>query len=318
MPYLNFAPTLTGASIHFLHIRGVGAPSAPLILTHGWPGSFVEMLEIAPLLTDPSHCGISAGLPFDLVIPSLPGFGFSAAPGEPGVNSRAIATMWHKLMAGLGYDSYFAQGGDIGAGVSTWLARLYPESVRGIHLNFIPGSYQPYIGAGATPLSEAETRWLESRAKWLHGEGGYSHLQGTKPQTLAYALTDSPVGLAAWMVEKFRSWSDCDGDVLTRFTLDELLTNVSIYWFSRAVGATLRIYKENHASTLLFAPDERVTVPMAFAAFPREICPPPREWVERAYQVRLWTEMERGGHFAAMEEPALLAHHIHEAFLSLR
>jgi len=310
----QFTADIDGLSIHFVHIRGAKPSSTPLVLTHGWPGSFAEMVKVAPLLTDPARHGLPGSMPFDLVIPSLPGFGCSAAPNRPGVNARAVASMWHRLMSGLGYSQYFAQGGDIGAGVSTWLARLFPESVLGIHLNFIPGSYQPEIGGNATPLSNDEKRWLADRAKWLEEEGAYSHLQGTKPQTLAYGLTDSPVALAAWMVEKFRAWSDCDGDVLKRFTLDELLTNISIYWFSRNVGATLRIYKEGRGSSLAFAHGERLTVPMSFAAFPKEICPPPREWAERGYRVADWTQMPSGGHFAAMEEPVLLAESIHKAF----
>jgi microsomal epoxide hydrolase len=188
----------------------------------------------------------------------------------------------------------------------------------GIHLNFIPGSYQPNIGVGAAPLSDHENRWLAEKAKWLEEEGAYSHLQGTRPQTLAYGLTDSPIALAAWIVEKFRAWSDCDGDVLKRFTLDELLTNICIYWFSRNVGATLRIYKENRGSLLTFTRGERLTVPMTFAAFPKEIWTPPREWVERGYIVAAWMDMPSGGHFAAMEEPAALARSIHEAFDQVR
>jgi pimeloyl-ACP methyl ester carboxylesterase len=309
----QFKAEVDGLSIHFIHVRSGDARAAPLILTHGWPGSFAEMVKVAPLLSHPSHHE-SSHVPFDLVIPSLPGFGFSAAPDQPGTNTRAIASLWHKLMQGLGYDKYFAQGGDIGAGVSTWLARLFPDAVLGIHLNFIPGSYQPYIGEGAAPLSAEENRWLAARAKWIEEEGAYAHLQGTKPQTLTYGLMDSPVALAAWMVEKFRAWSDCGGDVLECFTLDELLTNICIYWFSRNVGATLRIYKENRGSPLTFSAGERLTVPMSFAAFPKEICPPPRQWVERAYLVAGWTEMPRGGHFAALEEPALLARSIHAAF----
>jgi pimeloyl-ACP methyl ester carboxylesterase len=310
----QFTAEIDGLPVHFVHIRGREVNSAPLILTHGWPGSFAEMVKIAPLLTDPAHHGLAGHSSFDLVIPSLPGFGFSAAPNRPGINARAVALTWHRLMDGLGYQKYFAQGGDIGAGVSTWLARLFTDSVMGIHLNFIPGSYQPYLGAGTEPLSDEENRWLAARAKWLDEEGAYSHLQSTKPQTLAYGLTDSPVALASWVVEKFRAWSDCDGDVVKRFSLDELLTNVSIYWFSRNIGATLRIYKENRGSLLTFSEGERLAVPMSFAAFPKEICPPPREWVERAYRVAAWTKMPAGGHFAAMEEPVLLAESIHEAF----
>jgi pimeloyl-ACP methyl ester carboxylesterase len=285
-----------------------------LIQTHGWPGSFVEFVKLIPVLTDPARHGAPGQMAFDLVVPSLPGFGFSGAPRTSGMHARAIAQLWHELMSHLGYERYFAQGGDIGAAVSTWLARLYPESVAGIHLNFIPGSYQPHVAPETQPLSAAESAWLAARARWLEAEGAYSHLQGTKPQTLAYGLTDSPVALAAWMLEKFRSWSDCGGEVLKRFTRDELLTHISLYWLTGSVGATLRLYKENRGAPLTFGAGERLEVPMAYAEFPREIYSPPREWVERAYPVSRWTPMPKGGHFAAHEEPELLAGDIQQAF----
>ena len=312
--YPQFTTEIDGLAVHFVHFKATRPTQGALVMTHGWPGSFAEMLKVAPFLTDPSNHGLGDRLPFDLIIPSLPGFGFSAAPLGPGTDSRRVALLWHELMTGLGFDQYFVQGGDIGAGVSTWLARLQPKAVRGIHLNFLPGSYQPFLGQGAAPLTPSENRWLTDRATWLEQEGGYSHLQGSRPQTLAYALTDSPLGLAAWMVEKFRAWSDCAGDVLTRFSLEELVTNISIYWFSRNVVSTLRMYKENRGTPLALSRDERIVPPLTFASFPKEICPPPLEWVQRGYDVVGWEEMPSGGHFAAMEEPALLARSIHEAF----
>jgi pimeloyl-ACP methyl ester carboxylesterase len=310
----QFTTDIDGFCIHFLHIRATGPSAGALVMTHGWPGSFVEMLKVAPYLTDPANHGLVGRLPFDLIVPSLPGFGFSSPPRVAGTDSREVAALWHELMSRLGFDEYHVQGGDIGAGVSSWLAWLYPQSVKAVHLNFLPGSYQPFVGEGASPLTPTETRWLESRAKWLDQEGGYSHLQGTKPQTLAYALHDSPLGLAAWIVEKFRSWSDCKGDVLSRFTMDELLTNISIYWHSHNVASTLRIYKENRTRPLSLALGERISPPLSFASFPKDICPPPREWVARGYNVVNWEEMPSGGHFAAMEEPKLLATSIHAAF----
>jgi pimeloyl-ACP methyl ester carboxylesterase len=217
-------------------------------------------------------------------------------------------------MTNLGYKNYFVQGGDIGAGVSSWLARLYPESVLGMHLNFIPASYQPFVGEGTPPLSAEEQGWLRTRQSWLEEEGAYSHLQGTRPQTLAYAVTDSPVGLAAWIFEKYRAWSDCDGDVLSKFSMDELLTTASIYWLSGNVAATLRIYKENRESTLRLEREERIRPPLAYASFPKEICPPLQAWIARGYTVSRWSEMPSGGHFAAMEEPHLLAQDIRASF----
>jgi pimeloyl-ACP methyl ester carboxylesterase len=221
-------------------------------------------------------------------------------------------------MAELGHSRYFAQGGDIGSGVSTWLARLYPDSVRALHLNFISGGYQPPLTEADRPLSPAESEWLAARARWSEREGGYSHIQATKPQTLAYSLTDSPAGLAAWLLEKFYAWSDGSGELTERFDLDELLTNVSVYWFSGNVAATLRMYEENARQPLRFGSGERIRPSLAYARFPKEIVTPPREWVERVFKVVRWTEMPAGGHFAALEQPRALAVDIHEAFSEFR
>lgn len=305
---------IDGITIHFAHVRGTGSGRRPLLITHGWPGTYLEMAKIAPLLADPEGSGMTEGRSFDIVIPSLPGFGFSAAPTTSGFNTRRIAQLWHKLMTSLGYASYLIQGGDIGAGVCSWLARLYPEAIIGMHLNFIPASYQPDLGKGTSPLTAEEQRWLQARQRWLEDEGAYSHLQGTRPQSLAFAMTDSPVGLAAWIFEKYRAWSDCHGDVLSKFSMDELLTTASIYWLSGNVASTLRIYKENRESLLRLENGERIRAPLAYACFPKEICPPPHEWVARGYTIARWTAMPRGGHFAAMEEPRLLAEDIHASF----
>ena len=304
--------------VHYVHMRGVSNSSAPILITHGWPGSFVEMYKIIPMLTDPENNGFPGFRSFDVVVPSLPGFGFSAAPERPGTNSRVVASVWHQLMAELGYASYFVQGGDIGSGVSSWLARSHPDAVRATHLNFISGGYQPFIGAADRPLSAAESAWLEDRREWAEREGGYNHLQATKPQTLAYSLVDSPTGLAAWILEKFHAWSDGDGDVTERFDIDELLTNISVYWFSGNAAATLRMYRENAGEPLRLGEGERIRPPLCYASFPKEIVNPPREWVERGFDVIRWTEMAEGGHFAALEQPAALARDIHESFTELR
>ncbi|SFD39488.1 epoxide hydrolase family protein [Paracidovorax konjaci] len=240
----QFIAEVDGHAVHYVHAKGADSASAPLVITHGWPGSFVEMYKVLPLLTHPEQNGFPGRRSFDVVVPSLPGFGFSAAPTQPGMSSRKVASLWHALMHGLGYTSFFAQGGDIGSGVSMWLARLHPESVRALHLNFISAGYQPPLGDGDRPLSAVEAQWLASRAQWMQAEGGYSHIHATKPRTLAQALVDSPSGLAAWLLEKFYAWSDGHGAMGEKFELDELLANVSIYWFSRNVGATLRMYKE--------------------------------------------------------------------------
>jgi pimeloyl-ACP methyl ester carboxylesterase len=314
----QFTIEIDGRIVHYLHVKGVDQESAPLVLTHGWPGSFVEMYKIIPMLTDPASNGLPGFRSFDVIVPSWPGFGFSQAPVRPGTNSRVVASLWHTLMAELGHSTYFAQGGDIGSGVSTWLARLYPNAVRALHLNFISGGYQPPLTEADRPLSPAESEWLAARTRWAEREGGYSHIQATKPQTLAYSLIDSPAGLAAWMLEKFFAWSDGNDELTQRFDLDELLTNVSVYWFSGNVAATLRIYQENARQPLRFGSGERISPPLCYARFPKEIINPPREWVERVFNVARWTEMPVGGHFAALEQPRALASDIHEAFSAFR
>jgi len=285
------------ARVHFLHARGKGAQRIPLILTHGWPGSFLEMLKITPLLTD-------AG--FDVVAPSLPGFGFSARPTRPGMNTFRIAELWAGLMGELAYPRFVAQGGDFGASVSTILGLRYADRVAGVHLNYIPGSYSPDIDAETT-LTPEELKLPWKLDRWYSEHGAYAHLQRNEPQTPAYALNDSPAGLAAWIIEKFRSWSDCGGNVETRFSKDELLTNVTLYWMTETIGSSFRLYNETKIAPLQFAPGDFVSVPCAIARFPLEAPFPPREWVARGYNIERWTEMPRGGHFAAAEEPELLA-----------
>jgi pimeloyl-ACP methyl ester carboxylesterase len=226
--------------------------------------------------------------------------------------------MWVALMSGLGYERFAAQGGDIGAGVSMWLARRFPARIIGTHINYIPGRYQPPLGAGLPPVSAEEQAFLDAAVAWSGAEGAYAAEHSTKPQTLAYAMTDSPVGLAAWIVEKFRAWSDCGGDLESVFTLDEVLTDISIYWWGQMLDASFRIYKENRLQPLAFAASDRVLPPLGVAVFPRELPMPPRSWVERVFNVQRWTAMPRGGHFAAMEQPALLADEIRAFFRPLR
>lgn len=302
-----------GQGIHFIHQPGTGPAPLPLVLTHGWPGSFVEMERLVPLLADPGSRGGDPADAFDVVVPSLPGFGFSDAPLGPGVNSRQIARLWAELMGGLGYERFGAQGGDIGAGVSTWLGFDHPERVLGLHLNYIPGSYRPPLGD--QPPTAEEATFLEQVAAWNVEEGGYGHIQGTRPQTLAYGLSDSPAGLAAWIAEKFRAWTDREGRGVST---EALLTNISLYWFTNTTGSSVRLYRENRLAPLHFGPGERVRPPLSVALFPRELPMPPRSWVERVYDVRRWTRMPRGGHFAAMEEPEVLAADIRAAFRPFR
>lgn len=314
----HYLASVDGLDLHFIHQRGTGPAPLPLVLTHGWPGSFVEMERVIPMLADPAAHGGDAADAFHVVVPSLPGFGFSAPPAGPGMGARGVAGRWRALMQALGYQRFAAQGGDIGAAVSMWLARRFPEQLIGLHLNYIPGSYRPPLGAGLPPVTGAEQAYLDTAAAWSASEGAYAAEQGTKPQTLAYAMTDSPLGLAAWIVEKFRAWSDCDGDLERVFTLDELLTDISIYWFGGMLDASFRIYKENRARPLAFDVPERVIPPLGMAAFPRELPTPPRSWLERVFDVQRWTAMPRGGHFAALEQPELLVEEIRAMFRPLR
>jgi microsomal epoxide hydrolase len=313
----QFEAATAWGTIHFVHLRANAPHPLPVVLTHGWPGSFAELRKLAGMLAKPADYG---GLPqdaFDVVVPSLPGYTFSPPPARHGTNIFTIADQWAALMSALGYPRFLAHGGDIGAGVTSVLGLRYPERLLGLHLNYIPSSYQPHIPDPAD-LSPEEKDFLAHRTAWIDAEGGYSHVQSTKPDVLAPALNDSPVGLAVWIIDKFRSWSDCNGDVTSRFSLDELLTAVSLYWFTRCMPSAIRLYWEGRRRPLRLGADERIEVPVAVAHFPREIPVPPRSYVERGYNVTRWTEMQRGGHFAALEEPDLLADDIRSFARQLR
>jgi pimeloyl-ACP methyl ester carboxylesterase len=221
-------------------------------------------------------------------------------------------------MNGLGYQQFCAQGGDIGAGVSSWLAYRFPQQLKSFHLNFVPASYRPFLGDKQKPVTQEEQTYLDGVPVWAAAEGAYAHMQSTKSQTLAYALTDSPIGLAAWIVEKFRSWSDCDGDVLSVFSMDSLLTDICLYWFSGTLDASLRLYKETRLRPLMLKAGERITPPLGVAHFPKELLTPPRSWVERGFNVTHWSDMPKGGHFAAMEQPERLAQDIRAHFRAVR
>lgn len=301
---------IDGFRIHFVHVRGKGPAPLPLVVTHGWPGSFVEMTRLVALLTDPASHGGAPEDAFDVVVPSLPGYGFSDRPHAAGMDPRQIAILWQRLMSTLGYERFAAQGGDWGASVTTCLGFLFPERLAGLHLNYMPGSYRPPLSETESPLSGEEQDFLDRLAAWADSEGAYGHIQGTKPQSLAYALNDSPAGLAAWIVEKFRAWSDCEGRIENALTRDELLTNISIYWFTRTIGSSMRLYWETRRRPLHFAAGERVRPPVAVAHFPKELPMPPRRFVERVYNLQRWSTMPKGGHFAALEQPELLAQDI--------
>lgn len=312
----QFRVDIDGFGIHFIHERGQGPRPLPILLTHGWPGSFVEMVKIIPLLTDPASHGGDPADAFDVIVPSLPGFGFSDHPTVRGVTSTTIAAWWAHLMTDiLGYTRFGAAGGDIGAGVTQRLALAHPEQVVGIHLTYLGSTFAP---PEPSALSDAEQRYVLALQQWSRHEGAYASLQSTKPQTLAYGLNDSPVGLAAWILEKFRTWSDCDGEVERRFSKDELLTNIMLYWVTETIASSIRIYYENAHAPLPLQPGQHIEVPAGMALFPKEISVPPREWAERSLRVQHWTEMPRGGHFAALEEPALLVEDLRAFFRPLR
>jgi pimeloyl-ACP methyl ester carboxylesterase len=314
----QFRVAIEGLGIHFAHVRGEGPRPLPLVVSHGWPGSFVEMTKLIPLLADPAAHGGVAEDAFDVVVPSLPGYGFSDRPHTPGTNGFAIADLWAKLMAELGYARFGAQGGDWGGTITTALGLRHAAHLIGIHLNFVPGSYLPHMERRRLALSDQELAYLDALRAWRDAEGAYNHQQSTKPQTLGYALNDSPVGLAAWIVEKFRSWSDCAGEVESCFSKDELLTNVMVYWVTETMPSSIRLYNEGRSRPLALGPGERVKTPTGVAVFPKEIPMPPRSWVERGYNVTHWSEMAKGGHFAAMEQPELLAEDIRRFFRPLR
>jgi pimeloyl-ACP methyl ester carboxylesterase len=312
----QFRARVGGLGIHFIHRRGEGPKPLPLVITHGWPGSVAEFAEIIEPLADPARHGGDAADSFDVIAPSMPGYGFSDHPTEPGMNPEKIAALWAELMRGLGYERFGAQGGDWGAMVTTYLGLKHAAHLVGIHLNMviaIPADTKNLDG-----VSAEEVAALVEARKFLKDETGYQGIQGTKPQTLAYALNDSPAGLAAWIVEKFRTWSDCDGDVERRFTKDQLLTNIMLYWLPETANSSCRLYYEAmHTGT--WAPrGVRVDVPTGCAIFPKEMVRPPRRWAEQAYDVRRFTRFESGGHFAAMEEPKALVEDIRAFFRPLR
>ncbi len=313
--FRQYTVPLAGIDLHFLHQPGVGPDPLPLLLSHGWPGSVWEFYRLIPLLTDPARHGGDAADAFTVVAPSLPGYGFSFRPGQPRFGVAEIARTFATLMTDvLGYARFGAQGGDWGAFIAARLGADVPQRLHGIHLNLLPIRREPDRLAGG---SEEERRFAEELREWLREETGYQAIQGTRPQTLAFGLTDSPAGLLAWLVEKFRAWSDCDGDPERAFTRDEILANATIYWATGAIGSSFWPYYDRlHAGWPL--PEGRITVPTGYAAFPREILRPPRTVAERAFNIRHWTPMAAGGHFAALEQPEALAGDIRAFFRPFR
>jgi pimeloyl-ACP methyl ester carboxylesterase len=316
--FRHFRARVGDLRTHFIHERGVGPEPFPLVITHGWPGSVAEFAKILGPLTDPARHGGNAADAFDVVAPSMPGYGFSDHPTAPGMEPERIAALWAELMAGLGYTRFGAQGGDWGAMVTTYLGLRHADRVAGIHLNMVLALPEDRHNPDLTGVTPEELGDLMAMQQWLKDETGYQSIQGTKPQTLAYALNDSPAGLAAWIVEKFRSWSDCDGEVERRFTKDELLTAVMLYWVPETANSSCRLYYEAMHADKFPPTGFRVEVPTGCAIFPKELIKPPRVWAERVFNVQRWSRLPRGGHFAAMEEPELLVEDIRAFFRPLR
>ncbi|MXQ53292.1 alpha/beta fold hydrolase [Shimazuella sp. KC615] len=305
----QFTTTIDGANIHFLHVRSPEKNAFPLILTHGWPGSIVEFLDIIGPLTDPRSYGEDPANAFHVVIPSIPGFGFSGPTPEKGWDIKRTARAWAELMKRLGYDRYGTQGGDLGSAISRTLGAVDPEHVCGVHLNYLFAIPKP--NDKLSNLSKEEEDRITQLKCYLASPAGYMVLQSTRPQTLSYALTDSPVGQLAWIAEKFREWVDPACPI----GIDRLLTNVMIYWITGTAGSSARSYYENAQSKRRPMP---CPVPMGVAVFPYDLALPVRQLVESQYDIVHWTEFDHGGHFAAMEVPDLLTEDLRDFFRRFR
>ncbi|MGB0920740.1 MAG: epoxide hydrolase family protein [Alphaproteobacteria bacterium] len=300
--------------IHFIHEKGSGSNPRPLIITHGWPGSFVEFMDVIEPLAHPERFGGREEDAFDVIVPSLPGYGFSGKPANP-IGPRITAEYWNTLMVDvLGYDSYFAQGGDWGSAVTSNLGRHHGQNCKGIHLNmmaFRPGTQHP-------PETEEDQQWLDTGKMVFEMEGAYFRLQMTKPQTLSYGMMDSPVGQAAWILEKFNTWSETQGDdVESAYTKEQLLTNIMIYCVTRSFNTAAWMYRgmieEGGGS---FSDNERVETPTGVGNFPGDVLAkwPRRAWSEKVYNIVHWTDIPKGGHFAAMEQPELFIEDVRKCF----
>jgi pimeloyl-ACP methyl ester carboxylesterase len=295
----QFRTSIDGLGIHFIHVRSKHEGALPIILTHGWPGSVIEFLDVINPMVDPMAHGGKAEDAFDVVIPSLPGFGFSDQPAEPGWRLPRIASAWAKLMARLGYTKYVAQGGDWGAGVSSWMGKQRPEGLVGIHLNF-PILFPP-PPAPAGGYSAEEQAALGQLGKFASQLSGYALIQGTRPQTLGYGLSDSPVGQAMWIYEKFQGWSDNKGDPAEAIPVDRMLDDITLYWLTNSAASSARLYFESFYKD--FARME-LDLPVGVSVFKGETFTPPKVWGERTYKnLYYWNEVAKGGHFAAMEQP---------------
>jgi pimeloyl-ACP methyl ester carboxylesterase len=313
----QFKVDLHGIGVHFLHVPGKGPDPMPLLLSHGWPGSVFEFLEIIPRLTDPARFGGDPADSFTVVAPSLPGYGLSFRPNQKRLSIEQITDCFADLMTDvLGYRKFGAQGGDWGAFLTARMGYAHGPKLTGIHMNLMPLRRDRDI---AENPNEEEARYLDELADWLKEETGYQWIQGTRPQTLAFGLTDSPAGLAAWIAEKFRRWSDCDGVIENAIPRDHLLANIALYWFTGAIGSSFWPYYARMHSKWPIPPGDTVDVPTGHTRFPHEIMRPPQSLAARTFtDIRRWTDMEKGGHFAAMEQPEALAAEVAAFFRPLR
>jgi pimeloyl-ACP methyl ester carboxylesterase len=308
----QFKTTIDGLEIHFLHIRSKHPKALPLIITHGWPGSVIEFHKIIGPLTDPVAHGGRAEDAFDVIAPSLPGYGFSGHPTDPGWGIERIATAWAILMSRLGYHYYVAQGGDWGSAVTTTMARQRPPGLAAIHLNMV--SVRPKL-AGATPTA-TEQAALDARKHYQQHESSYSAQQTTRPQTLGYGLADSPAGQALWIYEKFQSWTDCHGDPENVLTRDEILDDIMLYWLPNCATSSARLYWESYGN---FVNNTPVNLPVGCSLYPKEINRPPRHWAEAIFSnIIHWNELPRGGHFPAFEQPEIFVGELRDCFRRLR
>lgn len=309
----HFRTRVGGLDIHYVHGRAAG-PALPLVLSHGWPDSFWRYTKVIPLLTDPGTHGADPADAFDVIVPDMPGYGFSERPRGAPLNSIGVAGLWAELMTALGYERFGAAGGDIGSHVSRYLALDHPDRVVAVHRT---DAGLPVHFGDPAELTPAEREWIAAGAAWGAAEGAYAAMHRTKPQTAAAGLNDSPAGLAAWIVEKLRSWSDCGGDVERSYTKDEILTNITLYWLTGTIGSSMRMYHANAAIPPAQL-SRRVTVPSGFSLFPGDISRPPRTWLDRVANTVYATEPPRGGHFAAFEEPELYAQELRAFFRPYR
>jgi pimeloyl-ACP methyl ester carboxylesterase len=312
----RFRVSLGGLGIHFVHARAAGPAGhgLPLVLSHGWPDSFWRYAKVIPLLTDPGAHGADPADAFDVVVPDMPGYGYSGHPAGAPLDCIAVAALWAELMTVLGYQRFGAAGGDIGSEVSRYLGLDHPNRVVAVHRTDVG---LPVFSGDPADLAPEERAWLVAAAAWARTERAYAAMHETKPQTAAFGLIDSPAGLAAWIVEKLRAWSDCDGDVERSFTKDEILTNVTLYWLTGTVGSSMRMYHAN-AAIPPAQHTRRVEVPSGFSLFPGDILRPPRAWLERMATVVRVTEPPRGGHFAPFEQPELYAEELRAFFRPFR